>query len=48
MHGPHPTGARMTPSEIAQTTARILIETQAIQFNAAKPFIFATGLASPT
>ena len=38
----------MTPAEIAATTARILIETQAIQFNAAKPFIFASGLASPT
>ncbi len=38
----------MTPNEIAETTARILIETQAIQFNAAKPFIFASGLASPT
>lgn len=38
----------MNPTEIAETTARILIETQAIQFNAAKPFIFASGLASPT
>jgi len=38
----------MTPAEIAATTARILIETKAIQFNAAKPFIFASGLASPT
>jgi len=41
-------GATMTPAEIAATTARILIETQAIQFNAAKPFTFASGLASPT
>jgi len=38
----------MTQAEIAETTARILIETQAIQFNAVKPFIFASGLASPT
>jgi orotate phosphoribosyltransferase len=38
----------MTPAEIAATTARILIETQAIQFNAERPFIFASGLASPT
>lgn len=38
----------MTQDEIAETTARILIETQAIGFNAAKPFIFTSGLASPT
>ncbi|MBI1244003.1 MAG: orotate phosphoribosyltransferase [Alphaproteobacteria bacterium] len=38
----------MSPDEIAQTTARILIETRAIQFNATKPYIFASGLASPT
>lgn len=38
----------MSPEEIAQTTARILIETKAIQFNATKPYIFASGLASPT
>lgn len=38
----------MTPDEIAETTARILIETSAIQFNAAKPFMFKSGWASPT
>lgn len=38
----------MSPEEIAETTARILIETRAIQFNATKPYIFASGLASPT
>lgn len=38
----------MTPAEIARTTARILIETKAVHFNAAKPFIFTSGWASPT
>ncbi len=38
----------MTPAEIARTTARILIETKAIHFNAAKPFVFTSGWASPT
>lgn len=38
----------MTPQEIAQTTARILIETKAVHFNPAKPYIFTSGWASPT
>jgi orotate phosphoribosyltransferase len=38
----------MTPDAIAQTTARILLETKAVHFNAAKPFIFTSGWASPT
>lgn len=38
----------MTPAEIARTTARILIETKAVHFNAAKPYIFTSGWASPT
>jgi orotate phosphoribosyltransferase len=38
----------MTPAEIARTTARILIETKAVLFNPAKPFIFTSGWASPT
>jgi orotate phosphoribosyltransferase len=38
----------MSPAEIARTTARILIETKAVLFNPAKPFIFTSGWASPT
>jgi len=38
----------MTEAEIAKTAARILIETQAIHFNVAKPYIFTSGWASPT
>jgi orotate phosphoribosyltransferase len=38
----------MSPAEIACTTARILIETKAVLFNPAKPFIFTSGWASPT
>lgn len=38
----------MTQAEIARITARILIETRAVHFNAAKPFIFTSGWASPT
>jgi orotate phosphoribosyltransferase len=41
-------GPDMTPDEIAQTTARILIETKAIHFNPATPYIFTSGWASPT
>ncbi len=38
----------MSPVEIARTTARILIETKAVLFNPAKPYIFTSGWASPT
>jgi orotate phosphoribosyltransferase len=38
----------MTPQEIARTTAGILIETKAVHFNPAKPYIFTSGWASPT
>jgi orotate phosphoribosyltransferase len=38
----------MTPQEIAAATAGILIETKAVHFNAAKPYIFTSGWASPT
>jgi orotate phosphoribosyltransferase len=38
----------MTPDEIARTTARILIETTAVHFNAVKPYVFTSGWASPT
>jgi len=38
----------MTPQEIARTTAGILIETKAVHFNPAKPYIFTYGWASPT
>ena len=38
----------MNKDEIAKTAARILIETQAIHFNVAKPYIFTSGWASPT
>jgi orotate phosphoribosyltransferase len=38
----------MTPQEIARTAARILIETKAVHFNPAKPYIFTSGWASPT
>lgn len=38
----------MTQAEIAQATARILLETKAVHFNAAKPYIFTSGWASPT
>jgi hypothetical protein len=41
-------GVAMTKDEIAKTAARILIETQAIHFNVAKPYIFTSGWASPT
>ncbi|MDW3222233.1 MAG: orotate phosphoribosyltransferase [Paracoccaceae bacterium] len=36
------------PSEIARLTARMLLEIKAVHFNSAEPFIFASGLASPT
>lgn len=38
----------MNQAEIAHATARILLETKAIHFNAAKPYIFTSGWASPT
>jgi orotate phosphoribosyltransferase len=38
----------MSPEEIARTAARILIEVKAVHFNAAKPYIFTSGWASPT
>ncbi|MEM6889108.1 MAG: orotate phosphoribosyltransferase [Pseudomonadota bacterium] len=36
------------PSEIARLSARMLLEIQAVHFNATKPFILASGLPSPT
>ncbi|MEM6758359.1 MAG: orotate phosphoribosyltransferase [Pseudomonadota bacterium] len=36
------------PADIARLTARILIEAQAVHFNAADPFTLASGLPSPT
>lgn len=36
------------PSEIARLTARMLLEIRAVHFNAAEPFILASGLPSPT
>ncbi|WP_298912673.1 orotate phosphoribosyltransferase [uncultured Roseobacter sp.] len=36
------------PSEIARLTARMLLEIKAVHFNAADPFILASGLPSPT
>lgn len=36
------------PSEIARLTARMLLEIKAVHFNSAEPFIFASGLPSPT
>lgn len=38
----------MTQAEIARATAHILLETKAVHFNAAKPYIFTSGWASPT
>ncbi len=38
----------MIPAEIARITSRILIETKAVHFSPAKPFIFTSGWASPT
>ncbi len=38
----------MTQAEIAHATAHILLETKAVHFNAAKPYIFTSGWASPT
>ncbi|MCV3272415.1 orotate phosphoribosyltransferase [Roseobacter sinensis] len=35
-------------SEIARLTARMLLEIKAVHFNAAQPFILASGLPSPT
>lgn len=35
-------------SEIARLTARALLEIEAVHFNAAEPFILASGLPSPT
>ena len=35
-------------SEIARLTARMLLEIKAVHFNAAEPFILASGLPSPT
>ena len=32
---------------IAETTARMLLEIEAVHFNAEKPFIFTSGWASP-
>ena len=37
----------MDKSFIASQTARMMLEVQAIQFNAEKPFIFTSGWASP-
>ena len=36
-----------TSEEMARLTARMLLEIQAVHFNADEPFIFASGLASP-
>jgi orotate phosphoribosyltransferase len=36
------------PEEIARLTARMLLEIRAVHFNAATPFILASGLPSPT
>ncbi len=36
-----------TNEEMARLTARMLLEIKAVHFNAAEPFIFASGLASP-
>ncbi|WP_372834599.1 orotate phosphoribosyltransferase [Puniceibacterium confluentis] len=36
-----------TSEEMARLTARMLLEIKAVHFNAAEPFIFASGLASP-
>ncbi|MFK7868277.1 MAG: orotate phosphoribosyltransferase [Roseobacter sp.] len=36
------------PAEIARLTARMLLEIKAVHFNATDPFIFASGLSSPT
>ncbi|NNE52385.1 MAG: orotate phosphoribosyltransferase [Sulfitobacter sp.] len=36
------------PTEMARLTARMLLEIEAIHFNAADPFILASGLPSPT
>ncbi|MEM7090647.1 MAG: orotate phosphoribosyltransferase [Pseudomonadota bacterium] len=36
------------PSEIARLTARMLLEIEAVHFNAADPFTLASGLPSPT
>ncbi|MEP0964304.1 MAG: orotate phosphoribosyltransferase [Roseobacter sp.] len=35
-------------SEMARLTARMLLEIKAVHFNATEPFIFASGLKSPT
>ena len=35
------------PALIARTTAKMLLEIQAVHFNASKPFIFTSGWASP-
>tara|TARA_R110002110_G_scaffold49676_7_gene147594 strand:+ start:591 stop:1268 length:678 start_codon:yes stop_codon:yes gene_type:complete len=36
------------PAEMARLTARMLLEIKAVHFNAAEPFILASGLPSPT
>lgn len=36
------------PEEIARLTARMLLEVKAVHFNAAEPFIYASGLPGPT
>ena len=37
-----------TQQEIARLTARMLLEIQAVHFNARDPFTLASGLPSPT
>lgn len=37
-----------TPEEIARLTARALLEIKAVDFNAAEPFTYASGLKGPT
>ena len=37
-----------SPEEIARLSARMLLEIQAVHFNAAEPFTLASGLPSPT
>ncbi|MDD9721346.1 orotate phosphoribosyltransferase [Sulfitobacter sp. PR48] len=37
-----------SPQEMARLTARMLLEIKAVHFNAAEPFILASGLPSPT
>jgi len=39
--------AAFAPSEIAQLTAKMLLEIKAVHFRADEPFTFTSGLASP-